>query len=450
MTRPNVVLFITDQQTRATISAYGNERTRTPHMDELAAGGVVFEKSYCASPLCSPGRASIVTGQMPHTAGVDINDLPVRAGIPNVGEVFSAAGYETVWAGKWNLPESFPPEPDAIPGFRNLQWQRKSYRDLGASMDADITDAAVRYLAENRVRPFLLVVSLYNPHDICFWVMDRDYDLLPSVPAGAELPELPENFDADPDESEFVKWMRQQEAIIPNYGWTELRWTDNWDEQHWRRYLYEYDRLVEMVDVHVGRVLLAISDAGCHDSTLVALTSDHGEGVAAHRWVTKQMLYEEPVTVPLVLRWPGVVPSGRFDESHLASSVDIVPTLCDYADVAAPEALAGGSLRTVMDEPGRVGRDFVVAELQPDPFRMDLKGRMLRTRRHKYMAFSAGAHPEMLFDLERDPLETVNLARSPQQHGVLAEHRALLASWTSQIGDPFETGSAQLYPPQAS
>ena len=100
---------------------------------------------------------------MPHTAGVDINDLPVRAGIPNVGEVFSAAGYETVWAGKWNLPESFPPEPDAIPGFRNLQWQRKSYRDLGASMDADITDAAVRYLAENRVRPFFLVVSLSTP-----------------------------------------------------------------------------------------------------------------------------------------------------------------------------------------------------------------------------------------------------------------------------------------------
>ena len=447
MTRPNVVLVITDQQTRATISAYGNERTRTPHMDTLATGGIAFEKSYCSSPLCSPGRASIVTGQMPHTTGVDVNDLPVRDGIANLGEIFSGAGYETVWAGKWNLPESFPPEPDAIGGFLNLQWQQKSYRDLGASMDAHITDAAVRYLAGNRTRPFLLAVSLYNPHDICFWIMDRDHDLLPWVPDDAPLPELPalpENFDAVADEAEFVRWMRKQEAVIPNYGWNELRWTDSWDERHWRRYIAAYDRLVDLVDVEIGRVLNAISDAGISDTTLVALTSDHGEGVAAHRWATKQMLYEEPVTVPLVLRWPGVIPAERFDQSHLASGVDIVPTLCDYAGIAAPEGLAGESLRPVIDDPTGPGRDFVVAELQPDPFRMDLKGRMLRTRRYKYMAFSAGADPEMLFDLERDPMETVNLARSAGHASVLGQHRATLKSWTSRTDDPFEVGSAQL------
>ena len=464
MTRPNIVLIITDQQTRATISAYGNERTRTPHMDELAAGGTAFEKSYCSSPLCSPGRASIVTGQMPHTAGVNVNDEPVRDGIANLGEIFAAAGYETVWAGKWNLPESFPPEPDAIPGFGNLEWQQRPYpsieqiiaghtgpvagqapyRDLGASMDADITDAAVRYLAAGPREPFLLAVSLYNPHDICFWIIDRDHDVLPAAPPDASLPELPDNFDAVAHEPEFVRWMRNQKAVVPDYGWNELRWTDNWDERHWRRYLYTYYRLVEMVDVQIGRVLGAVSDSGIADSTLVALTSDHGEGVAAHRWVTKQMLYEEPVTVPLVLRWPGVIPAQRFDRSHLASGVDIVPTLCDYAEVAAPEGLAGRSLRPVIDDPSLDGRDFVVAELQPEAFRMELKGRMLRTRRHKYMAFSAGADPEMLFDLETDPLETVNLARSAGHETVLSEHRALLGSWTSQTDDPFEVGSAQL------
>ena len=464
MTQPNVVLIITDQQTRSTISAYGNERTRTPHMDALAAGGVAFEKSYCSSPLCSPGRASIVTGQMPHTAGVDVNDLPVRDGIRNLGEIFSGAGYETAWAGKWNLPESFPIEPDAIGGFANLEWQRRPYpsieqiiagdfgpvagqepyRDLGTSMDADITDAAVRYIFGAPREPFLLAVSLYNPHDICFWIIDRDHDMLPEVPPDASLPDLPDNFGAVANEPEFVRWMRTQEAVIPDYGWNELRWTDRWDERHWRRYLYVYYRLVEMVDLQIGRVLDAISDAGTQDSTLVALTSDHGEGVAAHRWATKQMLYEEPVTVPLVLRWPGMIPAARFDRSHLASGVDIVPTLCDYAGVAAPEGLAGESLRPVIDDPTLDGRDFVVAELQPSALRMDLKGRMLRTRRHKYMAFSAGADPEMLFDLEQDPLETANLARSDEHEGVLAEHRALLKSWAVQTDDPFETGSVPL------
>lgn len=464
MTGPNIVLFITDQQTRATISAYGNDRTHTPHMDELAAGGVAFERSYCSSPLCSPGRASIVTGQMPHTAGVDVNDLPVRDGIANLGEIFSSAGYETVWAGKWNLPESFPPEPDDIPGFGNLEWQRRPYpsieqilsgdfsqvgeqapyRDLGASMDADITDAAVRYLAGAPREPFLLAVSLYNPHDICFWIIDRDHDMLPAVTPDALLPDLPDNFDAVANEPEFVRWMRNQKAVIPDYGWNELGWTRDWDERHWRRYLYVYYRLVEMVDMQIGRVLGAVSDAGSHDSTLVALTSDHGEGVAAHRWATKQMLYEEPVTVPLVLRWPGVIPAARFDRSHLASGVDIVPTLCDYAGVAAPEGLAGESLRPVIDDPARLGRDFVVAELQPHPFRLDLKGRMLRTRRYKYLAFSAGVDPEMLFDLDTDPLETVNLVRSAGHDPVLAEHRALLDDWTRRTDDPFEVGSVQL------
>ena len=238
--------------------------------------------------------------------------------------------------------------------------------------------------------------------------------------------------------------MRKQEAVIPNFGWNELRWTDSWDERHWRRYLAAYDGLVDLVDIQIGRVLSAITDAGIGDSTLVVLTSDHGEGVAAHRWATKQMLYEEPVGVPLVLRWPGVIPAARFDQSHLASSVDIVPTLCDYAGVGAPGGLAGGSLRGVIDDPDRDGRDFVVAELQPDPFRLELKGRMLRSRRYKYMAFSAGADPEMLFDLETDPLETVNLAGSASHDGILAEHRALLTAWTHRTADPFEVGSAQL------
>ena len=446
MRGPNVVLIITDQQTRATIAAYGNQRTRTPAMDALAAGGTAFEKSYCASPLCSPGRAGILTGRMPHVAGVNVNDEPVRDGVANVGEMFEAAGYETAWSGKWNLPESFPTGAEDIPGFRNLDWQRGEYRDLGASVDSDITDEAVRYLSRSsrRAGPFFLGVSLYNPHDICFWVMGRDHDLLPVPPSDAALPELPGNFDADPDEPEMVKWIRGQDAVIEGYGWTELRWTEDWDEQHWRRYLYAYDRLVEMADAQIGRVLGTLDDNGLADDTLVVLTSDHGEGTAAHRWVTKQMLYEEPVTVPLVLRWPGEIPAGRFDRSHLASAIDVAPTLCDYAGVAGPGDLPGRSLRPVIDDPGLPGSPYVVSELQPSPFRMELKGRMIRTGRYKYLAFSAGADPEMLFDLDRDPLEATNLAKSPDCYDTLAEHRARLETWVKATDDAFAVGAAQL------
>lgn len=452
MNKPNIVLIITDQQTRSTISAYGNNRTHTPNMDSLAAEGVTFRNSYCASPVCSPGRAAILTGEMPHTAGVNVNDFPVRDGIPNIGEVFRDVGYKTAWAGKWNLPESFPKEADAIPGFLNLDWQRRSYRDLGTSMDEDITDAAVNYLSEDRAQPFVLGVSLYNPHDICFWIMDRDHDVLPGVPEGAALPELPENFDSDPLESEFVRWLRLQDRVVggddpyvdPDCYWNELRWTDDWDELHWRRYLYVYERLVELADIQVGRVLGTLRDQGLENNTVVILTSDHGEGIAAHRWVTKEMLYEEPVTVPLIIRWPGVVPSGRFDSTRLASSIDIAPTMYDYAEITDRVELPGWSLRPAIEDPTAPGRQYIIAELQPDLLRMELKGRMVRTPSHKYMAFSAGSHPEMFFDLEQDPLEMVDLARSDTHQEVLSEHRKLLNSWVDQANDDFETGSAQL------
>jgi len=319
-------------------------------------------------------------------------------------------------------------------------------------MDGDITDAAVRYLSGDRTQPFFLGVSLYNPHDICFWIMDQHHDALPCVPEDAALPDLPENFDSKPLESEFVSWLRLQDAVVggndpyvdPDCYWNELRWTDDWDELHWRRYLYVYDRLVELADIQVGRVLETIRDQELENNTLVILTSDHGEGIAGHRWVTKEMLYEEPVTVPLIIRWPGVIPSGSFDTVHLASSIDIAPTLYDYAAITDQGELPGRSLRSAIEDPETPNCQYIVAELQPAKERMELKGRMIRTPSYKYMAFSAGTHPEMFFDLDEDPLEMVNQARSETHQKVLLEHRELLDSWVKQTNDDFETASVQL------
>ena len=431
--RPNILFILTDQQARATLGAYGNPHVRTPHLDSLAAGGISFMHSYCTSPVCSPARASLVTGRMPHEVGVDFNDLPIAPGIPGMGDIFRAAGYETVWTGKWNLPDSYPRGADPIPGFHYLDSGRESF---ATRIDRRVAHSAVEFIAGEHERPFLLAVSLLNPHDICHWIMDSAAPLealLGVAPGNRFLPPLPPNFAMDPAEPEFIATCRQRAAYGP-----ELLWTKHWNEQQWRTYLYIYHRFVEQIDARVGSVLAALQESGLDESTLVVFTSDHGEGMAAHRWAAKLMLYEESVTVPLLLRWTGHLPANVRDETHLASGLDLLPTLADYAGVPLPSGVRGTSLRPAIEQPHLPGADFVVSELQPDPERTEMRGRMVRTGRYKYVAFSEGSNPELLFDLQTDPLETRNLASQPTMQDELTRHRAVLRRWIEQTGDPFE------------
>ena len=168
------------------------------------------------------------------------------------------------------------------------------------------------------------------------------------------------------------------------------------------------------------------------------LTSDHGEGVAAHKWVTKLMLWEEVVRVPFVVRLPGAVPEGRIDRKRLVSGLDLLPTLCDYAGISAPEGAQGISLRPLIEDPALPGRSCLVSELQA--FRDDVtkKARMIRTARFKYIVFSHGARPELLFDLEIDPGETKNLAYQPEFKETVAGHRVLLRQEMMKSDDPFK------------
>jgi len=425
--RPNVLFIMTDQQTLRAMSAYGNRHLHTPNMDSIAATGVRFEKSYCTAPVCGPARSSLVTSCMPHVTGVNVNGQKPDPAIANMGEVFREAGYVTAWAGKWHLPESYP--KTSIPGFEYLHVPAGTKFRLGQETDGPVTDEAVRFLGTRHERPFLLAVSLHNPHDICWWVREEPQ---PHDDASG-LPPLPANFEIDPDEPPFIAECR----VRTTYGQENI-YTRQWDRTQWRAYLRQYYRYTEEVDGHVGRILQALRQRGLEEDTLVVFSSDHGEGAAGHRWVVKLMLYEEPAAVPLVVSWKGVTPAGRADSTHLVCGLDVLPTMCDYAGVPPRGSFAGMSLRPLIERPERPGRDFVVTELQPDPEHMDRKGRMLRTGRYKYVVFSHGQNREMLFDLESDPGETANLARRPAAKAELDRHRSLLRQWADRTGDAFE------------
>lgn len=412
--RPNVLIITTDQQRVDVISAVGNKWVKTPNMDSLVANGVYFTNSYCPYPLCSPSRAALHTSRMPHEIGVDHNSMSIDPQIPISGQAFREAGYDTGYAGKWHCPAVYP--SDGIAGYEVLNKTIRKGK-LAQVVDEATMNAAIEFIRRKREKPFLAVVSFINPHDICL-PAGQTSPILEDVwkryqpPQGAELPPLPANFGDTQGAPE---------------GFTRKSRHEQWDEHHWRTYAYAYYRMVEDVDRQAGRVLQALRDTGQEENTIIVFTSDHGEGLASHRWTGKMMYYEEEAAVPLIISFKDVIPAGRIDREHLVSTLDVLPTLCDYAGVKGPAVMRGRSLREVIEKPRQAGNEYVVSEMASGTARSF----MVRTKQYKYMVFpgSRVQKLEMFFDMLADPGEMKNLAGQPPLAIELERHRNLLAEW---------------------
>ena len=407
--RPNLLLILTDQQSHTAWSGCGNPYLKTPAMDSLAASGTVFTEAYCTYPVCSPSRSSIFTSRMPHETGVETNNRAIRAGIPTMGEIFSGAGYKTVYAGKWHLPRGF----DGMTGFEKLVGGSA----LGRDMDAPVARECSRWLRGAAKEPFLMVASFMNPHDICDWIRQH-----PGAREHAEVrkyPPAPGNMAVGLDEPEAMRFHRTAGYDLMSQA---VGVAAAWRRNDVREYLHGYYRMVETVDGHIGAVLAALRESGLDRRTVIAFASDHGEGMGAHRWVQKASFYEESAHVPLIVSVPGV---ARGVSNGLASLLDILPAFCDFAGVAAHEQARGVSLRKPL------ARRYVVSELRYGDESRD--GRMVRSGRYKYVKFRSGGGGEQLFDLETDPGEVDNLAA--RESAVLNGHRKMLREWAAETAD---------------
>ncbi|HUS48049.1 MAG TPA: sulfatase-like hydrolase/transferase [Phycisphaerae bacterium] len=421
--RPNILYILTDQQSADAMSCAGNEDLRTPAMDSLAEAGVRFENAYCTQPLCSPSRASMFTGMMPRQAGVPRNGMAIsaerRAG--GVGLLLRQAGYECAYGGKWHVPEISIPEGH---GFEQIC-------PFG---DDVLAEACAKFLGRKHDRPFFLVASFDNPHNICEYArnMPLPWGAIGDAPPPQDCPNLPANFAIPPYEPEAIRVeQRADHNIYPTVAFTE---------DDWRRYRWGYCRLIEKVDAEIARVLDALRAGGLEDRTLVIFSSDHGDGHAEHQWSQKSVLYEAEVRVPLTVSFKGVSLAGGVDRTHLVSNgLDLLPTLCDYAGAQPPAGVQGRSLRPLI-EGGHTPswRDGLVVETVFDGTRgYRTQGRMVRTDRYKYVAYDWGRCREQLFDLQADPGEMVNLAVEAGRRELLADLRNRLAGWCRTTDDNF-------------
>lgn len=427
--RPNIVYIFTDQQSGSAMSCAGNPDLRTPAMDSLAREGVLFENAYVTQPLCTPCRASMFTGMMPHECGAPKNGMAIREDLRSreLGRVLQDSGYECLYGGKWHIPQgAMPPQND------------HGFRVLCGFQDNRLAEACVSYFREHTQqpardrKPFFLVASFDNPHNICEWSRNM------ALPWGSigqplppeECPNLPPNFMPAAFEPEIIR-------IEQKCNWAINAYQDR-SPVDWRQLRWAYFRLVEKVDREIGKVLDGLKAHGLDGNTVVIFSSDHGDGHGAHRWNQKSALFEEIVRVPMIIRPPGGM-TGSPDTRLASIGLDLYPTVCDYAGLTRPTGLRGHSLRPLVE--GRTPsswRERLFIETLFDGGRgYDTQGRVVCTPQHKYVCYDRGQYREQLFDMAKDPDEMVNLAVEARDRPLLEECRGWLAEHAKETGDAF-------------
>ncbi|MDG2256246.1 MAG: sulfatase-like hydrolase/transferase [Opitutaceae bacterium] len=447
--RPNVLVVMTDDQGAWALGCAGNSEIRTPHLDGLAERGVRFENFFCASPVCSPARASFLTGRIPSQHGVhdwirkgnisDPNgeyrgvDRPIEylEGMLGYTDVLKQNGYACGLSGKWHLGAQETPQKGfdywyafAFGGgdyYDSPMVENGSLRKKSDYLTDVITDGALKFLGEidEAEDPFYLSVHYTAPHSP--WNKGNHPD------AFLELYEdCP--FSSCPDQK-VHPWQINSAPV----GVGERR----------QENLQGYFAAVTAMDAGVGRLLERLDTLGLRDNTLIVFTSDNGMNMGHHGIWGKgngtypQNMYDSSVKVPFIVSHLGCVPQGKV-ESGLFSHYDFFPTLLDYLGMENPLAneLPGRSFAALFEGKPLTGRENVVVFDEYGPVRM------IRNRNFKYVhRFPEGPHE--FFDLQVDPNEVTNVVDDPDYQGLVDEMRLDLENWFRNYVDPSVDGSTE-------
>jgi choline-sulfatase len=344
----------------------------------------------------------------------------------HMGSIFKDAGYDTGYLGKWHM--AFPAAEQSAHGFDFM----RSIKDNG--IDDELPGGAEEFLTMKREKPFLLVTSFVNPHNICEWARN---DKLPDGEVGTppvidQCPPAVNNLmpmQNEPDITPIIKRSSQSSKLFP---------VGNFDENKWREYRWAYYRMIETVDALIGKVIQSLHNSGQYENTLIVFMSDHGDMQGAHGWSQKTVLFEESTRVPLIIHEPGRTKKETVS-ALVNTGIDILPTLCDYAGIALTQDYPGMSLKNSANNI----REFIVVENKMiqgeliEGYKPEPSGRMVRSTKYKYCIYDMGEKNESLIDLEKDPGEMNNLVAREKYKNVLEQHRTYLLEWCKMNNDSF-------------
>jgi arylsulfatase A-like enzyme len=408
--KPNVLFIMTDQQSYTMMSCMGNTGVRTPNMDAIAKMGYRFEKNYCVNPVCMPSRFSLLTGHYASEVGVKENTSAadpkkVKAIVTHgaLGNVFRAAGYETLYSGKTHL------------------YGTKDLTEYGFTLDSrDPYDGPAIYaekiLAERgkgkQEKPFFLFLSFLNPHDICYKAgADKRFPDGLSEDNARETKRLlavQKSLSAE----EYRRQIPPRPANIAPINGEQPEMVNmsvqgrKWDDAQWDLYNWMYYRLTESVDVQIGRALSALKKSGLEETTIIVFTSDHGEMNRSHGLITKNVMFEESQRVPLIFAGKGIKSNFADNSTLTCNGLDIMPTICDLAGIARPKNITGVSLKPLLTGTGKKpDREYIVTE--------DYNAYQITDGRYKFTVYELPGNPEMLTDVATNPGETINYIDDP-------------------------------------
>lgn len=428
---PNVLL-ITSEDHGPHLSCYGDENIETPHLDQLAAEGMRLANAFVTYSVCSPSRASILTGLYPHQngqIGLATHKYAMYRHWPNIASLLKEAGYRTGIIGKLhvNPAEAFPVDFKALSG--------SNFNDRPMETFADLADGFIR----GSDGPFFLMVNYPDAH-VPF--LEQQYGLPPEPLSGDDIKNV----------------------------WPEI----GADSPRLRGQMAAYYNCLLRLDSGIGMLLSRLRDAGAAGNTLVIYLSDHGPQFSRGKTTS----YEFGLRVPMIVRWPGHIEPGLVWE-QLVSSIDILPTILEAVDIDAPTNLPGRSLLPLAGETDAPWREYVFTSIAGSTAFWTFPQRTVRDGRYKlilnltpdrvspsaaayeelWRGFQAGCSPEEiaaapeavqrayetyrrppaveLYDLENDPYEFVNLADWPEHAAVRDRLMAVISAWRDTASDPF-------------
>ncbi len=435
--KPNLLILMADQLSACALPAYGNPTALTPHVDALAAGGVVFDSFYCNSPLCAPSRFSFLAGRLPSQIGAYDNAAELSAEVPTFAHYLRRAGYRTILSGKMHFCG-----PDQLHGFEERlttdiypadfgwtpDWTRFADRPSWYHTMDSVTQAGpctrtnqidfddeVVFSARRKLfdlargkdrRPFCMVVSMTHPHDPYsipqpYWDRYQGVDIdMPRVRLDAG------QLDPHSRRLRHVCGLDQQPVT----------------EKQVRAARRAYYGAVSYVDDQIGAMRQALADARFADETIVMLLADHGDMLGERGLWYKMNFFEPACRIPFIVHAPGRYAARRVAGS--ASLVDVLPTLCELAGAAGSgyaTPLCGQSLLPQLA--GGPAADTVFGEYLAEGAIAPLV--MIRRGHLKFV--HSPADPDQLYDLAADPLELRNLAAEPGQEALMREFRAEIA-----------------------